>query len=151
MLLNGILPTLNQSRAIETTHKEWHRLAASCIKPTGHPDLFPFAFIQFLEATCKPSVDPTQTAPGSGAQSEAGTSRSSCHLPKAFIETNSGRPTHLRATPALLLCCSIAVMLLEPASLVHMLAKLLPVASLQGWAAWVFITFKLDYLFQREL
>lgn len=38
-------------------------------------------------------------------------------------------------------------MLSEPASSVQTLAKLLPVASLQDWAAWVIIIFKLPYLF----
>lgn len=38
-------------------------------------------------------------------------------------------------------------MLSEPASSVQTLAKLLRVASLQDWAAWVIIIFKLPYLF----
>lgn len=42
-------------------------------------------------------------------------------------------------------------MLSEPASSVQTLAKLLPVASLQDWAAWVIIIFKLPYFPHKPL
>lgn len=54
--------------------------------------MFSFAFVQFLEAICKPWVDPTQTAPGSGAQSQAGTSQSI--PPPKSIHRNTLRETH---------------------------------------------------------